>query len=213
MIKTADFVGRDPGEYDKQRKMIDVYLTNTKIIKKRSKVKDLCNDSLHDEDGKWLHEATKQLGCVPITWSSNPGFSSKNLNQTVCHGINDYKKLKELSYEPWTITKKYTPPCKYMTSSTYSKSSGNSELIAMRNLSKILDDQKIIMLRVIYKNDYYEEISNEQLFNEYDLFCQLGGIVGIMLGFSFVQLPELFSRISLASKYIFQNTKCKYCAR
>ena len=122
------------------------------------------------------------------------------------------EKLRKLSYEPWTITERYTPPCKYTTYSSYSKSSGNSELIAMRNLSNILEDQKIIMLRVIYKNDYYEEISNEQLFNEYDLFCQLGGIVGIMLGFSFLQLPELFSKVSLAFKYIFENTKCKYCA-
>ena len=118
----------------------------------------------------------------------------------------------ELSKEPWKITEKYPPPCKYMTSSTYSKSSGNSELIAMQNLSRILDDQKIIMLRVIYKKDFYEEISNEQLFNEYDLFCQLGGIVGIMLGFSFLQLPELFGKVSSVSKYVLQSTKRKYCA-
>ena len=47
---------------------------------------------------------------------------------------------------------------------------------------------------------------------EYDLFCQLGGIVGIMLGFSFLQLPELFGKVSSVSNYVLQSTKRKYCA-
>ena len=202
MMKTADFVLSDPKKYDKSKKMIEVYLTNTKIIQKRSKPEDLCDVGLHNEDGKWLYEATKYLRCLPIIWSG------RIRNQPVCRSSVEYRPLRSLAFDTQQITKRYSPPCKFITYLTYSKLSDH--LYAVYNLSAILDDQKLYMLRVIYKKDYYEEISNEKLFNEYDLFCQLGGIVGIMLGFSFLQIPGLTTKVSSVSKSVLQNAKLRY---
>ena len=207
--KTADFILHNPGKYDKDKKMIDLYLTNTKVIKKRSKLKDLCDADLHDEDGKWLYKATNALGCVPTIWSNKQVVLDTIHNQTLCRSYDAYRKLRRFTFQTKKITRRYTPPCKFMTFSTYSKTSERLDS-QLYNLSAILDDQKLYMLRVIYKKDYYEEISNEKRFNEYDLFSQLGGIVGIMLGFSFLQLPELVGKALILFELVLQNPNCQY---
>ena len=99
-----------------------------------------------------------------------------------------------------------------MTTLTYSKASNVEQYFAVPNISKIIDGQEKVFLRVTHKRNYYEEISNEKSFNEYDLFCQLGGIIGIMLGFSFLQLPLLASKTSLMLKSVLQNSRNKVFA-
>mgnify|MGYP001199514832 CR=1 FL=1 len=42
-----------------------------------------------------------------------------------------------------------------------------------------------------YDSDEYKEILNNQAFTANDLWSQIGGIVGIMLGFSFLQVPQI----------------------
>ena len=46
-------------------------------------------------------------------------------------------------------------------------------------------------IRDRYRTEEYEEIKNERLFTTEGLFGQVGGFVGIMLGVSFFQIPDI----------------------
>ena len=55
-------------------------------------------------------------------------------------------------------------------------------------------------------DDSYQEIENVQDFNFESFFSSLGGFVGIFLGYSLLQVPDLLSNISTLKK-LFESLK------
>merc|ERR1712020_410811 len=57
-----------PRKYDTRTNLLQIFITSLKIIKKRSKPDDPCDEELEDDDQRWIQQASKNIGCVPIYW-------------------------------------------------------------------------------------------------------------------------------------------------
>ena len=62
---------------------------------------------------------------------------------------------------------------------------------------------KIQPINFIYLDKYYEEIEYSVAFNKESLISNLGGFIGIFLGYSLLQVPELIGMFTLAENMIF----------
>ena len=52
-----------------------------------------------------------------------------------------------------------------------------------------------IIIKVSYMDDFYQETENVEDFNFESFFSSLGGFVGIFLGYSMMQIPEILCDI------------------
>ena len=52
-------------------------------------------------------------------------------------------------------------------------------------------------VKIIYTENYYQEIANSQDFSLEAFFSGVGGFIGIFLGYSILQIPELLDNFLL----------------
>ena len=101
----------------------------------------------------------------------------------------------------------YDPPCVDMkTSVTYSR-----ELTQRKNE---------FLLKIVYKDNVFQEITNEKAFTFETFFSSMGGFVGIFLGYSVLQIPDLINNMcaflkrsryqAKISKYVWFNFRVVY---
>ena len=182
-----------PRKYDTRTNLLQVFITSLKIIKKRSKPDDPCDEELEDDDQKWIRQVSKNIGCVPIYWIKQSDIVTNSSKVAPCASYEEYQEANVASRDgKINITRQYHPPCQGLVHLSYS-TAGNALLEGiLQNKVNNLKKNDQIMLRIQYKLSNYEEVRNGRAFNEYDLFTQVGGAIGLMLGFSFFQLPNIF---------------------
>ena len=202
MLKTSIFNGRVPKRYDKDHNLVQIVITNVKIILKRNKKEEMCDETVLGDDDRWVEQAAIDVGCVPIFWADR---MTKDIKLNPCQTYHQYSRTALNTGDFWNITQKFSPPCRYLNTLSTSQF-GNAMVMGFNpDRYKQLKLHRALAFRIIYKTNEYEEIENQRLFNEWDLFGQIGGIVGIMLGFSFLQVPEMllnvftFARIKIRS--------------
>ena len=195
MFGTAAYNRKITKEYNETKNLVDIYITNVKAIERRTKSDAPCNDDQDDDDGKWIENAIKTLKCVPIFWGSRM-FNGKD-DSVLSPCTNHYQYSEALKYTQDTsiIAKQYDPPCKTLDSTYhFDVTNAKSEGINL-DTADLMIEKELIYYRIRYKMRDFEEITNQRSFTGWDLFGQVGGIVGLMLGFSFSQLPELITTI------------------
>ena len=190
-----------PRKYDTRTNLLQVFITSLKIIKKRSKPDDPCDEELEDDDKRWIQQVSKNIDCVPIYWIKKSDIKGNSSKVAPCISIEKYHEAFVATKEgKINITRQYRPPCRELVTISYA-TSGNALLDGvLRKKVENLKKKDLIMLRIHYKLSNYEEVRNGRAFNEYDLFTQVGGIIGLMLGFSFFQLPNIVHDTSLKLK-------------
>ena len=60
---------------------------------------------------------------------------------------------------------------------------------------------KIAPIKFIYLDKYYEEIKYSEAFSFESFISNLGGFIGMFLGFSLSQIPETFNNLVTLMKY------------
>ena len=197
-----------PRKYDTRTNLLQIFITSLKIIKKRSKPDDPCDEELEDDDQRWIQQASKNIGCVPIYWIKRSDIKGNSSKFAPCTSFEEYQEaFVATSKGKINIRRQYRPPCKGSVHLSYA-TAGNALLEGvLQNKVKNLKKKDLIMLRIQYKLSNYEEVRNGRAFNEYDLFTQVGGAIGLMLGFSFFQLPNIVIDMTLKLRLKFSKLK------
>ena len=105
----------------------------------------------------------------------------KNYSLTdLCRTSNQLKNVYHHIKDPIGILKLYDPPCEVMKIPVQVKEAKLSgrKLPAMK-------------LTIKYTTEIYQEIQNYRDYNLDTLWSSVGGFIGIFLGYSLLQLPEL----------------------
>ena len=164
--------------YNKER-LLELKLTHVSTLRKRPSSEVRCNETLFDDDIKLQQEIVKHVGCIPPYWkqffADHQGLelcSSNEQLQNVFRALENYKQYFS----------RYDPPCTDMTI-----------LVQINKDFEQLDDQFQIL--VTYTEDFYQEIENFQGFTFESFFSGVGGFVGVFLGFSMMQIPDMLSGI------------------
>ena len=166
-----------PTALDVYRTSLDFKVSGTTLLRKRSVQNDPCRKNIADHDRFLLEVISNDTGCIPPYWIAIIGTTS---SLTKCRSPEQFKRVYEVSKD-------------------YKKVSSMSEvapcLDMFTSVSLIKGDlnicEKCIHLEIGYLEKYYEEIMQVKAFGFEDFISGLGGFIGIFLGYSMMQIPEL----------------------
>ena len=161
-------------------KILEFKLTECKRIKKRSDSKERCNQDILNYD-HYLHQRIgeklkKKLGCVPIY------LRAMLLNTTdlkICNTPLELKEAFKVLDDTATILNENDIPCDEMLVLTIDSINYYPNPIP-----------KDISIQFQYTEKIYEEIKYIKAIGFESWLSNVGGFVGIFLGYSMMQFPE-----------------------
>ena len=182
--------------------VLKISITQVKNIVRRHDSNQECDPNLNNDDEKFLQTVSEMLGCIPIFWKDQLEHWFRSTTLGFCNKVEQYKRYWSNfnSRQNNIVHRKYTPPCKKV-SLTYDISS-KEDSVEYRKIVGILGD---LLILIDYRTDEYEEIVSLKKFDEESLFSQVGGLIGIMVGVSFINIPNLLEKIFSSSKSKFEN--------
>ena len=164
------------------------------VLRKRKNSNLPCDPELQNEDNKIRHSIIDAVGCIPA-------FSRLFLNDTLLLNKSaiystcsrtQYRRINKL-YTNFLKTKEwYTQPCSRMnTIVTTASSITKTEPLLTDLFLTSLKPSFTIEFTVEYLTGSYRETINKLDFDMATLWSQIGGFIGIFLGYSLLQVPEL----------------------
>ena len=170
----------DTSESKYWNKLLRITISRVTVLRKRPNSNIPCDQALQNDDEKLKIEIMKRVGCVPIYWNKTFG---DNINLEPCRFPDQFRRMYTYIQNNRNILLSYDPPCVDMTiSSKYDREKNNK-----------WDEP---CLKFIYTEEVYQEIQNSRNFGFESFLSGVGGFVGIFLGYSMLQLPQLI--LSLA---------------
>ena len=159
----------------------DFHVRKIEVLKKRPNAVIPCNETINDNDKVYKEALIKEVGCVPSYWKS---FFDNGKDEYLpdCNTRAQFERMSNMlpmMFENTNLlngSRLYTPPCKEMKIST---------TINKRN-ERTVDHR--LWLGFYYDADEFLEIVNNEAYSSYDLWSQIGGIIGIFLGYSILQV-------------------------
>ena len=197
MISTATYRGKINKIYDESKNLVEIFITNVKVVEKRSKPDEPCNKNNQEDDENWMKHAILKLKCIPMYWNGSFIRDEDTLSLPFCSDLQQYTKAQQYASDAKILFSEFHPPCRNLVSTSHFVVGNASSKGITNNILRPMLAKELIFLRIRYKIREFEEIRNSRAFTGWDLFGQVGGIIGLMLGFSFLQVPTLISGINL----------------
>ena len=158
------------------RNLLRITISDVTVLKKRPGSNVPCDESLVDDDLKLQLQIIKSIQCIPVYWHS---VLKTGLNLEICNSTNELKRAYNFIQNYRRMFRTYDPPCIGM--KVYSLFDREE-----RNTGK---DPRILFL---YSEENYQEVKTTENFGFESFLSGVGGFVGIFLGYSMLQLPEIF---------------------
>ena len=152
------------------------------VLRKRRDANNPCIPDLQD-DRRFFMGIFQRVSCVPPFWKK---FRSNRSKTAECNNSSQIKKLiDELNEIEWGDASKFlTEPCDKMSISTSVEKS--------KTVAKFI--HHLPVLRFSYLNEDYQEIVNVKDFGFENFWSNIGGFIGIFLGYSLLQIPDLLAK-------------------
>ena len=165
-------------QYVKKRMVIRI--SGVTMLRRRTDARIPCNASLENEDNEYQKRIIRKVGCVPPYWVSSHPPTSRFRRCTSTSELSKAYNHSRFGSVKQSLEEN-DPPCEEMTVST----------------SVDLQYGNDLNMNFQYRTDQYLEIKNKRDFGVTNLWSSVGGFVGIFLGYSLLQLPEIIiSRVS-----------------
>ena len=182
------------GTYRKN-KVLELKISRVTKLRKRPDSNVPCNPDMDNVDQTFQLYVIKHVGCVTIYWSYLP---PDIIQKPPCRSPEELRNASELIDHFRTISTKYEPPCIDMT----------SFVTFTRELEQL---PRQFLVKVIYTENFYQEIKNVREFTFETFWSTAGGYLGFFLGYSLLQLPDLlhhFPSILRKMRFISFLGKC-----
>ena len=151
-------------------------LSFVSVLRKRPDAIIKCDKFLTNEDHKFKVQVAEEVGCVPNYWRF---LEPTDLPHDICTTSSQLKKTYDILNNISSIMSRYPESCNQ----------------GMRTVNDFLGYGHGIApglkLTLTYSADQFQEIQNERNFGFEALFSGTGGFVGIFLGYSLLQVPDL----------------------
>lgn len=162
-------------------KRIMIHLHRVDVLRKRSDAPIPCDLNLEDDDTDIRNNFMQKVGCIPPYWKPMDNLPSE---LALCTSSKQLKEAYDISkYESLrNEINQYDPPCVEM---TVSSSIDMQDSGTYKNMD----------LKFHYRTDKYVETVNKRDFGLESLWSSIGGFVGMFLGYSLLQVPDILIRI------------------
>ena len=164
--------------FNRQNSRLDISISQIRILRKRPDAKQPCNPNTLETELQLFKSITKQIQCIPGYWK----FMSSRLSYyPICNTTSQLDSVSKQLLNTQNILRGYHPPCIDMSadkSVNYPRAFGTAK-------------PKNLALKFIYMDDIYEEIVNKRNFDLENFGYAVGGFIGMFLGISLLQVPEV----------------------
>ena len=170
---------------------ITVTISQIVVLNKRSDAQIPCNPELIDEDSHIIETVVKDVGCVPAYWKPLMKKPDES-NLTECTTSSQMKTAQDvITTNTQNALDLFDESCKEMTIVAGTESN-------FKNVT-----QEILILKLHYLNEMFLEITNGERFSAQGFLCRIGGFLGMFLGFSLLQIPDIITALlTLSAKKI-----------
>ena len=156
------------------------------VLHKRHGAEEPCNEHNHNNDIEYKNAVIMNVGCIPSFWQSLIDEKTNKLpacNKTSeFHSISNFLPGINNNKNIGNGTKLYTQPCYEMMVTVTTTS---------RYEYTIFNEEKPHLSCIFYfEADRFKEIVNHQAFDLGEMWSQIGGFVGIFLGYSCLQVNK-----------------------
>ena len=155
---------------------IEIQVAQVVILKKRPNAIIPCDPKIMDDDDYIREKVIRHVGCVPIYWTL---IKPMDKAMPVCNTSSQMKELYNLTNNIETTLNMYTSPCQDMT------------IVTGMQIGQGLTTNHID-LKINYLSKFFQKITNQRDFNFESFFSGVGGFMGIFLGYSMLQIPDIF---------------------
>lgn len=179
-----DFLVQTEIPYDGgNQKVLELEISQCKKLRKRPSSNIPCNPNIRDYDKYLQEKIINDLGCVPVYWEKT---FSNNSSLSECLSVTEHKKSHQLISNYTKILASYDKPCEKMILP-----------ITYKYHEQITPPPEQFTIKFSYTESNYEEIEYIKAFGFENFWSGIGGFVGIFLGYSMMQIPELLEYIIL----------------
>ena len=174
----------NPTKLSNDTSRITLRINGVSVLRKRADAKIPCDDNLEDDDNRFKEEVIRMVGCIPIYWKSfTLAHGSFNFCQRSSEMLETFDAIKRTE----KTMARYKKPCNYMEAS-----------VAITQQPRITERvDNIVFVELYYMKNLYQEITNFRDFGFESFWSSVGGFVGIFVGYSLLQLPEIFGGLAL----------------
>ena len=154
-------------------------VSQLQILKKRHDSSIGCNSDLYSTlDMRWREEIMISTNCIPTYLKSlNRSINFQNRKIKDCTTSQEYSNLADVL--SGFDEKNYEQSCIWPTIIT--------------NFKQHLGNQSVSDLKIdiFHESEYYIEIRNSKEIKVDELWSQIGGLIGIFLGYSLLHIPNI----------------------
>ena len=178
-------------------RMVTARINQVDVLEKREDAVSPCNKSLANFDQQYRKSVTDSIGCIPIYWKLFfvQNVTKENVTNMMtlppCDSKEQFSKLSK--YMPLHFqdgTKLFTPSCRQMKLSFD---------MAQEDISYMRSGE--LGFTVYYGSETFKYFKNTRSFGIYDLWSQVGGFIGMLLGYSLLQVPSIM-------QHFIESMKC-----
>ena len=142
-----------------------------------------------------------KLGCIPAFMAPFVNESWAVATFQSCNQTQ-YAEINEMGVGFIQAHELYTPPC--TESNSIVTATDGTELIRMMEWKESLMEGKFIF-QLHYSSDMYRETVSVMAFDFATLWSQIGGFIGMFLGYSLLQVPELAQKCIIRINTLLRN--------
>ena len=156
---------------------VKISISKVTILRKRPGSNVPCDEYLENDDEKLEQQIVNRIQCTPPYWRQYIGLNS---SAGICNSNYKLKRANALIGNYKNILNSYFSPC-----------------IRMEVLSKSKYDRAESIegegprITFLYAETDYEEVTNTKSFDFASFVSGVGGFIGIFLGYSLLQIPDL----------------------
>ena len=169
------------------KNIVNVDTQGMEVIQQRSKSSSTCKEDWLNDDNQIIDQLISKVGCRLPGWNTT-------LNIPVCDSQDDFAALQVplISTVDMKFLKNYIQPCRQIFTVISTSSIKRPTLEDLKNKDWENNDT-FTMLNIHFKSVGYKELINVRAFNEESLIGNLGGYIGMFLGFAIWQVPDFLS--------------------
>ena len=155
------------------------------VFRRRNTFHESCNENSKEYDNTVMENLIKTANCTPPHWNISSDY-------TICDNKEDMRKVSIPGSAGKTSStaflKKFLRPCDGILSATLNRVSERRQI----TFGGLIPTAGVNSASVgfLFKNDRYKEIKYTRKFDIESLIGNVGGYIGLFLGFAIWQLPD-----------------------
>ena len=162
-----------------------IWIHNIEIIRRRDTFNTPCNTNSFNDMDMINSELSDEMQCKPPHWL--------DVEFPVCNDSQSIKKF-DVNYDipDSNFTKSWPRPCDQVQTASFSI----QEIDWNEKIKEVKDNPNgTSTFGIVYNSHDYREIKHIQDFNLESLIGNIGGYIGLFLGFAFWQIPDTLNSI------------------